>query len=408
MPLTSDTLRLDEARRIALHAQGFGDRRPDGRVDRRHFRRVLGRVGLVQIDSVNVLTRSHELPFLARLGPYPRAALSAWLWGSGEVFEYWGHEASLLPVELHPLLRWRMQRDEGHAWGGVHSFLRSHPGLAEAVLAAVAERGPVALGQLDHLGEAVKRQKAAAGDMWNWTPAKKAVEWLFWNGQVTALRNPQSFERRYVLPERVLPAEVLAAPTPSADDARKALLLRAARSHGVGTARCLGDYHRLNLVDTKRLLAELVADGALRPVAVQGWKQPAFLHPEAELPRWVRASALLTPFDSLVWERTRTEALFGFRYRIEIYTPAAKRVHGYYVLPFLHDGRLVARVDLKADRHASALLVRGSYAEPTLDPDKDLPALVDRLREMAGFLGLADLVVEDRGDLALALARAAG
>ncbi|MGK2949974.1 MAG: winged helix-turn-helix domain-containing protein [Acidimicrobiales bacterium] len=408
MPLTSDTLRLAEARRIALHAQGFGDRRPSGRVDRRHFRRVLERVGVVQIDSVNVLTRSHELPFLARLGTYPRSALSAWLWGSGEVFEYWGHEASLLPVDLHPLLRWRMQRDEGHAWGGVHSFLRTHPGLAEEVLAAVAERGPVALGQLDHLGEAVQRQKAATGDMWNWTPAKKAVEWLFWNGQVSALRNPQTFERRYVLPDRVVPADVLAAPTPPDDDARKELLLRAARSHGVGTVRCLGDYHRLNLVQAKRLVAELVADGALRQVEVEGWRRPAYLHPEAVLPRWVRTSALLSPFDSLVWERTRTEALFGFRYRIEIYTPATKRVHGYYVLPFLNDGRLVARVDLKADRQAGALLVRGSYAEPTFEPDEDLRPLVDRLQELATFLGLDRVVVDPRGDLSRTLSQAMG
>jgi uncharacterized protein YcaQ len=404
MPLTADTLRLDEARRIALHAQGFNDPRPRGRVDRRHLRRVVDRVGLVQIDSVNVLTRSHELPFLARLGPYPREALSSWLWDSGEVFEYWGHEASLLPVELHPLLRWRMHRDEGHAWGGVHSFLQTHPGLAEAVLAAVAERGPVTLGQLDHLGEAIKRRPAAPGSMWNWTPAKKAVEWLFWNGQVTAVRNPQTFERRYVLPEKTIPAAVLATPTPPVDEAHKALLLRAARSHGVGTARCLADYHRLNIVAARRLLDELAADGALRRVAVQGWRQPAFLHPDATLPRWVRASALLSPFDSLVWERARTEALFGFRYRIEIYTPAAQRVHGYYVLPFLHDGRLVARVDLKADRPAGRLLVRSAFAEPSFEPDRSLPVLAERLRELAGFLGLTDVVVEPRGDLAAALA----
>jgi uncharacterized protein len=408
MPLSSDSLRLAEARRIALHAQGFGDRRPTGRVDRRHFRRMLDRVGLVQIDSVNVLTRSHELPFLARLGPYSRDALAAWLWSSGEVFEYWAHEASLLSVELHPLLRWRMQRPEGHAWGGVHTFLQTHPGLAESVLAAVADRGPVALGQLDHLGDAIKRVPPAPGAMWNWTPAKKAVEWLFWNGQVSAVRNPQTFERRYVLPERVLPAEVLSLPTPDPDEAHKALLLLAARSHGVGTARCLGDYHRLNIVRTRRLLAELADDGALRRVEVEGWRQPAYLHPEARLPRWVRASALLSPFDSLVWERARVEALFGLRYRIEIYTPAAKRIHGYYVLPFLNDGRLVARVDLKADRQAGALLVRASHAEPSFQPDRDLEPLVARLQELAGFLGLEAVGVEPRGDLSTTLHRAVG
>ncbi len=398
MPLTSDVLRLDEARRIALHAQGFADPRPTGRVDRRHLRRVLDRVGVVQIDSVNVLTRSHELPFLARLGPYPRDVLSRWLWGSGEVFEYWAHEASLLPVALHPLLRWRMAED--HAWGGPSTTAAERPELVAALLEAVRERGPVTLSELEHLGDDIKRPPPRPGAMWNWTPAKKAVEHLFWQGAVSAVRNPQSFGRHYVLPERVLPPAVLAAPTPAEDDARKALLLQAARSHGVGTARCLADYHRINIRVARRLLDELAEDGALRRVEVQGWRQPAFLHPAARLPRQVPASALLSPFDSLVWERDRVEALFGFRYRIEIYVPAAKRVHGYYVLPFLHDGRLVARLDLKADRAAGTLRVRGSYAEPTFDVDHDLPPLVDRLHELAGFLELDDVAVEDRGDLA--------
>jgi uncharacterized protein len=403
MPLTADTLRLSEARRIALAAQGFGDARPRGRVDRRSFRRVLDRVGLVQIDSVNVLTRSHELPFLARLGPYPRDALARWLWESGEVFEYWGHEASLLPVELHPLLRWRMHQAKGHAWTGVATFQQTHPGLSDKILAAVAERGAVTLGELRHLGDAVKRQKPAPGSMWNWTPAKKAVEWLFWRGEVSAVRNPTTFERHYVPPERTIPSAVLDAPTPPEDDAMKALLLRAARSHGVGTARCLADYHRLNIVTARRLVAELVADGALRSVAVEGWKQPAFLHPDAVLPRWVRASALLSPFDSLVWERQRTEELFGFRYRIEIYVPAAKRIHGYYVLPFLDDGALVARVDLKADRQQGVLRVRSAHAEPTFQPDRSLPILADRLQELATFLGLGAVAVEPKGDLARGL-----
>ena len=404
MPLSSDVLRLDEARRIALHAQGFNDPRPTGRVDRRHFRRVVDRVGLAQIDSVNVLTRSHELPFLARLGPYPRPALSSWLWGSGEVFEYWGHEASLLPVELHPLLRWRMQED--HAWGGVGDLVRRRPQLLDQLQEAVRDEGPVTLGELEHLGDAIKRAKPRPGAMWNWSDAKKAVEWLFWRGDVSAIRNPASFGRHYVTPEAVIPAEVLATPTPPGDDAMKALLLLAARSHGVGTARCLADYHRLNIVTSRRLLGELVTDGALRQVEVAGWRQPAYLHPEAVLPRWVRASALLSPFDSLVWERARVEALFGFRYRIEIYVPAAQRDHGYYVLPFLHDGELVGRVDLKADRQAGVLRVKGAFAEPTFDEDEDLPALVDRLEELATFLDLHDVAVEPRGDLADRLKRA--
>jgi uncharacterized protein YcaQ len=406
MPLTSDTLRLDEARRIALHAQGFNDGRPAGRVDRRHFRRVVGRVGLVQIDSVNVLTRSHELPFLARLGPYPRPALSDWLWGSGEMFEYWGHEASLLPVDVHPLLRWRMHED--HAWGGMVTVAKKRPELIRQLLEAVAERGPVTLAELEHLGDAIKRGKAAPGSMWNWSDAKKAVELLFWNGDVSAVRNPSSFGRHYVLPDQVLPPAVLTAPTPPDDDAMRALLLQAARSHGVGTARCLADYHRLNIVRARRLLAELVADGSLRAVEVEGWRQPALLHPDAVLPRWVRGSALLSPFDSLIWERQRVEMLFGFRYRIEIYVPAAKRVHGYYVLPFLHDGRLVARVDLKADRQAGVLQVRAAHPEPSFDPDRSLGTLVERLEELARFLDLDAVGVHARGDLAPALARALG
>jgi uncharacterized protein len=401
MALTSETLRRSEARRIALHAQGFNDPRPTGRVDRRHFRRVVDRVGLVQIDSVNVLTRSHELPFLARLGPYDRVALSRWLWGSGEVFEYWGHEASLLPVDLYPLLRWRMAGD--HAWGGMITVAARRPELLDQLLEAVRERGPVTLAELEHLGDAIKRGRAEPGSMWNWSDAKKAVEWLFWRGEVSALRNPATFGRHYVPPEHVLPHAVRSAPVPTDDDAMKALLLRAAASHGVGTARCLGDYHRLNIVTTRQLLTELAADGALRQVEVEGWRQPAYLHPDAQIPRWVRASALLSPFDSLVWERGRTEALFGFRYRIEIYVPAAKRVHGYYVLPFLHDGDLVARLDLKADRQAGTLRVRAAHGEPTFDPDRHTGPLVQRLQEMAAFLDLADVSVEPKGDLAVVL-----
>lgn len=404
MPRTLDTLRIGQARRIALHAQGFNDPRPAGRVDRRHFRRVLDRVGVVQLDSVNVLTRSHELPFLARLGTYDRAALASWLWGSGEVFEYWGHEASLLPVDLYPLLRWRMVRAEGHAWGSMVNVSKDRPELVHQLLDAVAERGPVTLGELEHLGDAIKRARPRPGHMWNWSDAKKAMEWLFWNGRVSAVRNPATFGRRYVLPDRVLPAHVLEDQPPGDDEAMKALLLRAARSHGIGTARCLADYHRLNIVLARRLVAELVADGALRQVEVEGWRNPVFLHPDAVLPRWVRASALLSPFDSLVWERARTEALFGFRYRVEIYVPADKRVHGYYVLPFLHDGELVARVDCKADRQAGVLIVRGAYAEGGFEEDRSLPVLAARLRELAEFLQLANVAVDARGDLSPALA----
>jgi uncharacterized protein YcaQ len=295
---------------------------------------------------------------------------------------------------------------DDHNWGSVVALAGDRPELPGQLMDAVRERGPVTLGELEHLGDAIKRAKPKPGHMWNWSDAKKAVEWLFWRGDVSAIRNPATFSRHYVLPEVVVPQAILDAPTPAPDDAMKALLLKAARSHGVGTAKDLADYHRLNIVTARRLVAELAADGALRQVEVEGWRHPAYLHPEAVLPRWVRGSALLSPFDSLVWERTRTEALFGFRYRIEIYVPAAQRVHGYYVLPFLHDGELVARLDLKADRQAGVLRVQSAHAEPTFDQDRSLPALVERLEELATFLGLGGVTVSDRGDLARALATA--
>jgi uncharacterized protein YcaQ len=294
--------------------------------------------------------------------------------------------------------------DGTDAWDGMTATAQRRPELLQQLLEAVEQRGPVTLAELEHLGDAIKRAKPKPGHMWNWSEAKKAVEWLFWRGKVSAVRNPASFGRHYVTLAHVIPHALLHAPPPAEEDAIKALLLKAARSHGVGTARHLADYHRTNIVRARGLLAELVADGALREVAVEGWRHPAFLHPDATLPRWVRASALLSPFDSLVWERDRTEALFGFRYRIEIYVPAAKRVHGYYVLPFLNDGRLVARVDLKADRQAGTLRVRGSYAEPTFAPDRDLGPLKARLEELAKFLGLDDVSVDPKGDLAEALA----
>ena len=265
-----------DARRVALAAQGFTDPRPRGRVDRRHFRRVLDRLATVQLDSVNVVTRSHELVFFSRLGPYDRDALSRWLWGSREVFEYWGHEASLHPVERHRLLRWRMAGE--HAWGGVRRVARDNPELVTAALAEVAERGPVVIGDLD-----VHRSSPRTESWWGWGEGKRVVEHLFHTGQVTAVRR-NGFSRAYLLPERWIPAEVLAAPTPDEADARRQLLLIAARAHGIGTARDLADYYRLNVPAAAPLLAELAADGALVPVRVEGWRQPAYLHPEAHVP----------------------------------------------------------------------------------------------------------------------------
>ena len=298
------------------------------------------------------------------------------------MFEYWGHEASLLPVELYPLLRWRMDGD--HAWGGMVTVATRKPDLLDQLREAVRDQGPVTLAELEHLGDAIKRGKAAPGNMWNWSDAKKAVEWLFWRGEVSAVRNPATFGRHYVSPERVLPAEVREAPVPSDDDAMKAPAhagrAQPRRRHGPLPGRLPPPEHRDVAPAAGR------AGRRRRPAGGRRWRAgatPPTCTRRRSCPRWVRASALLSPFDSLVWQRERTEALFDFRYRIEIYVPAAQRVHGYYVLPFLHDGRLVARLDLKADRQAGTLRVRAAHAEPTFDDDKDLPALQARLEELA-------------------------
>ncbi|HEX6417252.1 MAG TPA: crosslink repair DNA glycosylase YcaQ family protein [Acidimicrobiales bacterium] len=394
-------MRLRDARRIALAAQGFAARRPQGRVDRRHFRRVLHQLATVQLDSVNVLTRSHELVFFARLGAYDRGALARWLWGSREVFEYWGHEASLHPVDRHPLFRWRMAGD--HAWAGIRRSAGDNADLVAAALAEVAERGPVPIGDLD----VHRRAPRTATSWWGWGDGKRVVEHLFHKGEITAIRR-NGFTRSYLLPERWIPADVLARPTPDADDARRELLLLAARAHGVGTARDLADYYRINVPAAAKLLAGLAADGALEPVRVEGWRQPAYLHPDAHQPRRrLRARALLSPFDSLIWERDRTERLFDFRYRIEIYVPAPKRVHGYYVLPFLLDERLVARVDLKADRQAGVLRVRSAWGEPGAEAataggrPRVAAELATELAAMAAWLDLpGGVTVEPTGDLA--------
>ncbi|MGH9212279.1 MAG: winged helix-turn-helix domain-containing protein [Acidimicrobiales bacterium] len=356
---------IRDARRIALAAQGFGGPLPTGRIDRRHFRRVLDQLGTVQLDSVNVLTRTHELVFFARLGTYDRDALTRWLWADGrsngrhrrDVFEYWGHMASLNPVERHPLFRWRM--DEGHEWAGVSHAAGRNPQLLEATLAEVFERGPLSAGEFESHGASDRRRSS----WWGWGDGKRVLEWLFWTGKITATRRT-SFERVYVAPEQWLPAEILDLPTPTEAEAKRELLLVAARCLGIGTARDLADYFRIRGPLVAAALKELVADGSLLATRVEGWSQPAYLHPEARQPkRSMGARALLSPFDSLIWERQRTERLWGLHYRIEIYTPAPKRVYGYYVLPFLLDEAIVGRVDLKADRKAGVLRVQSAWAE---------------------------------------------
>jgi uncharacterized protein YcaQ len=391
---------LPLARRIALAAQGLADPRPTGVVDRRHLRRVVGRTALLQIDSVNVFERAHYVPVYSRLGPYPKDLLDRAAYRERELFEYWGHEASLLPVALHPLLRWRMARaaalEEG--WGRTQRVAREQPQLIADVLRRVEDEGPVGAGQLRD------GPRGAAG-WWSWDAAKTALEHLFWTGRVTTAGR-RSFERLYDVTERVLPAQVLAAPTPSREDAQRELVRIAARSHGVATERDLRDYFRLRVDEARVAVQSLVEDGDLLPVRVEGWRDPAYLWPAASMPRRVPATALLSPFDPLVWERSRAARLFGFDYRIEIYVPAERRVHGYYVLPFLHDEALRARVDVKSDRQAGVLRVQASWLEPGCDPGQTAEALAAELRRAADWQGLGEVHIAPRGDLAGALASA--
>lgn len=382
----TERLSLAAARRIALAAQGFGRARPPA-PNRGHVRRVLDRLQLFQIDSVNVLTRAHYLPAFSRLGGYDRALVDLMAWGrrpERRMFEYWAHEASLLPVETHPLLRWRMGRgDRGElGWKSLRRFAVERRPEAMALLARIRDRGPLAASDFD--------EGRSRSGWWEWGASKQALEWLFFAGHVTTFTRRGSFERVYDLPERVLPASVLALPTPDETEAHKALILRAAAAHGVATAGDLRDYFRLGLAESRAAINALAAEGRLIPAEVEGWRQPAWLHPEARRPRRIDAQALLAPFDPLIWERSRAERLFGFRYRIEIYTPAERRVHGYYVLPFLLGDTLAARVDLKADRAAGRLLVHAVHIEPGAPADT-APRLEQELHAMALWLGLGVL-----------------
>ncbi len=394
-----DTLSLSAARRIAIAAQGLGEPRPQGPVDRRHLRKVLGRIGLLQIDSVNVLARAHYLPLFSRLGPYAPTLLETAAWGKPRsLFEYWAHEASLLPLETWPLLRWRMERAdrlEG-IYGGLARYMAERRGYAEGILERIGRDGPLVASDI----EGTK----GGGGWWGWSEAKHALEWLFWAGHITTATR-RGFERLYDLPERVLPPAVMGLPVPTAEDAHRELLRMSARALGVATASDLRDYFRLDPEDIKQRLPELVEEGTLIPTAVEAWPKVAYVHAEARRPRRVEARALLAPFDPLVWERARTERLFGFRYRIEIYTPAEKRVHGYYVLPFLLGDTLVARVDLKADRAAATLLVQAAHREPEAPPET-AAALAAELRDMAVWLGLEKITVKRSGELAPALSAA--
>ncbi|MDB5486487.1 MAG: hypothetical protein JWQ58_202 [Reyranella sp.] len=384
------------ARRIALAAQGFGIQRPDGASNLGHVKRTIDRLGLLQIDSVNVLARAHYLPLFSRLGNYDSAHLDGLAWGRKSrrgLFEFWAHEASLLPLASQPLLRWRMaSAAAGTSKGKLQEFRREKSAYIEEVRREVEDRGPIAASELADGGP--KR-----GPWWGWNDGKLALEWLFYAGTVTTATRRGTFERVYDLTERVLPAEIQALPTPSPEEAQRELLRLSSRALGVATEFDLRDYFRLPVADTKARLAELVEAGDLLTVEVEGWDRPAFLDPAARQPRQIEARALLAPFDPLIWERDRTERIFGFFYRIEIYTPVARRKHGYYVLPFLLGDRLVGRIDLKSDRANSKLLVPAAHLEPGVEARDVAGPMREELRLMADWLGLEGLTLPRAGAL---------
>ena len=395
MTAAPNQLSPQQARRIALAAQGFTNPRPSGRTDRRHLRKVLDHIGLIQIDSVNVLVRSQELPLFARLGAHDRSLIPT-ATAAGELFEYWGHEAAHVRTEHHRLWRWKMEQSLSGPWRSAEELLKKRRGYVEEVFQRVTAEGPLAAGDLSERTE-------KKSSWWDWDHAKLALEYLFMCGRVTATRRPSDFARLYDLPERVIPEQHLREPTPSPDDARRELLDLAAQSIGVGTARDIADYFRLKPTIAKSGIDELVESGRLLPATMSGCKHKLYVHADARSPRSVDANALLSMFDPVVWFRPRAEWLFDFHYRIEIYTPADKRTYGYYVLPFLMGDRLVARVDLKADRHNGTLLVPGAFCEEHANAREVVPRLADELREMARWLELDRISVGRRGDLSSAL-----
>ncbi len=385
-----------QARRVALGAQGFLDPR-HATATMRTFNRTLSRTGVLQVDSVNVLQRAHYMPLYSRMGPYDvdllrRAAER----GPRRLVEYWAHVQAFMPVDLWPVMRHRMDhyREQRGKW----LTADDDPAFEADVLAEVRRRGECTARDID---DGAPRERGNWG--WNWSAARTMLDYLYMSGQIAIARRNGQFEVVYAPPERVLPAAVLEAPIPSEEEAVVELVRRAALAHGVGSAQCLGDYYRIGAKRAAPAIARLVEEGELLPVTIEGWHRPAYLHRDARLPRRVRARALLSPFDPVVWERARTEALFDFRYRIEIYVPADQRQYGYYVLPFLLGDRIVARVDLKADRAGGRLIVKAAYAEPGAPPET-AEELSAELGDLAGWLGLDAITIEARGDLAPALA----
>lgn len=393
MPRIPDQLSIGEARRIAMAAQGFASPRPSSVVTQRHVAGVLRNVGVIQIDAVNVLVRSQELPLFARLGSHKRTAIAE-ATKRGKIFEYWAHEAAHVPVELHPLFRWKMDnaRRGNSAHWGLSTFYAANKTFVESIYRRVVTDGPLSARE-------ISVRKVPKGTWWDWDEAKTALEYLFLTGQVMSRARGSDFARIYDIPERVLPESILAMATPSEHDARRTLVALSGASMGVATESDLADYFRQKLTVVRPLIKELVEDGELRQVRVEGWKETAYLHSSARLPSSILARALLSPFDSLVWCRPRNERLFNFHYRIEIYTPQHKRIYGYYVLPFMLNGEIVGRVDVKAYRAERTLRVHASYAEADVDRAEVATHLSAELTEMAAWLDLDDVDVVRRGNL---------
>jgi uncharacterized protein YcaQ len=389
-----DTLSIADARALALAAQGFDTPRPTNKATQRHVNSLISRLGVIQIDSVNVLVRSQELPLFSRLGNHDRNAIPK-ATESQKIFEYWGHEAAHLPVEIHPLFRWKMEAarlGKARHWG-LTSFYDDNRAFVKRMLKHVETNGPTTARELSTRTE---KRGADKKTWWDWDESKTALEYLFLTGQLMSRGRGTDFARIYDTPERVLPPNILNAPTPTEHDARKQLLMRSAIAQGVATATDLADYYRQKPAAIKPLIAELLEEGELRAVTVDGWTEKAFMHRSAKLPKQLHATALLSPFDSLVWHRPRNERIFDFHYRIEIYTPKEKRKFGYYVLPFMMNGQMVGRVDLKADRVNSKLLVHSVHTEKGIKRATINDALNNELRALATWLGL-DKVAKSRG-----------
>ena len=381
-----DALSIADARALALAAQGFDTPRPASKATQRHVNSLISRLGVIQIDSVNVLVRSQELPLFSRLGNHDRNAIPK-ATESQKIFEYWGHEAAHLPVEIHPLFRWKMEAarlGKARHWG-LTSFYDDNKAFVKRMLKNVETNGPTTARELSTRTE---KRGADKKTWWDWDESKTALEYLFLTGQLMSRGRGTDFARIYDTPEHVLPRQVLDAPTPTEHDARKQLLIRSAIAQGVATVGDLADYYRQKPAAVKPLIAELIEEGELRTVAVDGWAEKAFVHRSAKLPKQLHATALLSPFDSLVWCRPRNERLFDFHYRIEIYTPKEKRKFGYYVLPFMMNGQMVGRVDLKADRANSKLLVHSVHTEKGIKRATINDALNNELRAMANWLDL--------------------